>query len=162
MVQRNAPSQVYLKHFVEIGRRHAEQQAVAVNPGVVYQDVYAPESFNYGLDSLLGADLIRDVSGNQHGVPPAGSDGVHHLGSSSDAGVVVQSHLGPRFGEPAGDDRAYAARRAGDQGHLPFETYPGANLRHRRPSLHPGLPKSGLQSRSLQRVPAALCPAVPR
>ena len=133
-----------------------------MNPRVVNQDVYAPESFDYGFDSLLGADLIGDVSCYQHGGPPAVSDGVHHLGSSSDAGVVVESHLGPRFGKPAGDNRAYAARRAGDQGYLPFETYSGANLRHRRPSLHPGLPKSGLQSCSLQRVPAALCSAVPR
>ena len=159
--EKRAP-EIHLEHFVEIRRSHAEKQAVAVNPGVVYQDINAPESFNYRFDSLLGADLVGDVSRNQHGIASAGGDGVHHFGGSGDAGVVVQGHLGPRFGKPAGDNRAYAARRARNQGHLPFETYSGTNLRHRRPSPYPGLPKSGLRSCSLQRVPAALCSAVPR
>ena len=144
------PPQIHIQHLVPVLSGHAQQQPIPGNPSIVCQDINGAQPFRNLFDYRLGRLLLGNVALHRYGFASPGRDGFDHLGGGIPAIAVVHPHPGPGLGQPAGDDRADAPGRPGDQRHPPEQ----AN------SLHLSSPSRPLAccAGGSQIAPPAYCP----
>ena len=110
--------QVNFQYLVPLIGGHAEQQAVAVDAGVVDQDVDALPPFNELFDCGFGKAVLGNVPLQENGFAAGGRYVVHYRGGGGAAEMVVDGHLGAGPGQTGGDGRADSPGCSRHQGYL--------------------------------------------
>ena len=114
-------AQVDGDYFVPVGGGHTHYQAVAVDAGVVDQDVQSSETVGGGFDDGFGGVFVGDVAGDAEGFAAGGADGVDDGVGGVGVVAVVDGDGGAGGGEAAGNGGADAAGGSRYEGDLPAQ-----------------------------------------
>ena len=130
-----ASHQMHVDHHLPVDMRHAMEDAVAQDAGVVDDAIDAAELLDRGLDHTFGAGRIGDAVGAGDGAPARGADladhgfgrpGVDALAFGR-AAQIVDHDRRPLVGGKPRDIAADAATSARHQHDLAFETPHGSS-----------------------------------
>ena len=124
-----AAVEVDLQHGVEILGRHVDELLVAQDPGVVHQDIAAPEGIDRGLDDVAGRLELGDAVVVGRGLAAEGLDLLAHDGGGIRVGAatigaaahVVDDHAGAFLRQRQRDTAPDAPSRTGDDGDLALQ-----------------------------------------
>src|SRR6185437_1295152 len=117
-------------HHLPVDRRHAVEDAVAQDAGIVDDAIDAAEGIERGLDDALGAGRLGHAVGIGDGGAAGGADLVHHLLCRAGVGIafavgaaakVVDHHATTLAAGQERDLAADAAARAGNDDDLAVE-----------------------------------------
>ena len=115
--QESSP-QVHRQHFIPVGSAHPHQEAVAVDAGVVDQDVQPPQAVGSSLNDGFGGGFVGYIAGDAQGFAAVFPNPVNYGVGGVGSGAVVDGYGGAGGGQADGNHGADAARRAGYQRYL--------------------------------------------
>ncbi len=117
------PLEVHVEDEVVVLLADLEERLADLDAGVVDEDVEAPEGGDGGADEALGLRGDADVGAERDGLPAQLLDLRRDGARFVLLAVVVHGHVGALAREAQGDGLADAARAAGDEGGLAFESH---------------------------------------